>query len=58
MITPDILIGTNSPWAGKPFGKEIKLGFGTGIHADAERQRDACLRQVRQLEDGLSLRFH
>lgn len=51
MITPDVLVGTKNPWTGKPFGKEIKLGLGTRVHAEALRQRDTCLGQVRQLED-------
>lgn len=51
MVTPGILFGTKNPWTGKPFGKEIKLGLGTKVHAEALRQRDVCLGQVRQLED-------
>lgn len=50
MATPEILIGTESPWTGKAFGKEIKLGLNTRSHAEAIRLRDVRAGQVRQLE--------
>ena len=50
MVTPEVLVGTENPWTGKPFGKEIKLGLHTQRHAEAVRLRDVRLGQVRQLE--------
>ncbi len=50
MLTPPILVGTENPWTGKPFGKEIKLGLDTRGHADALRIRDVRVGQIRQLE--------
>jgi integrase len=50
MLTPPVLIGTENPWTGKPFGKEIKLGLDTRGHADALRIRDVRVGQIRQLE--------
>lgn len=47
MVPPVILIGTKNPWTGRPFGKEIKLGLGTRVHAEALRQRDVCLARVK-----------
>ncbi|WP_171616935.1 hypothetical protein [Ruegeria sp. HKCCD6428] len=49
MVTPEILVGTENPWTGKPFGREIKLGLNTRTHAEAVRLRDIRLGQVRQL---------
>ena len=51
MVTPDVLVGEMNPWTNKPFGKEIKIGLKTRRHADAVRQRDVRLGQIRQLED-------
>lgn len=48
--TPEILLGTENPWTGKPFGREIKLGLNTRSHAEAVRLRDIRLGQIRQLE--------
>ncbi|MHA7827277.1 MAG: tyrosine-type recombinase/integrase [Roseovarius sp.] len=50
MATPNVLVGTQNPWTGKPFGKEIKLGLHTQRHAEAVRMRDVRLGQIRQLE--------
>lgn len=50
MITPDVLVGTNNPWTGKPFGREVKLGLNTRSHAEAIRLRYVRLGQIRQLE--------
>ena len=50
MVTPEVLVGTENPWTGKPFDKEIKLGLHTQRHAEAVRLRDVRLGQVRQLE--------
>jgi integrase len=50
MLTPTVLVGTENPWTGKPFGKEIKLGLDTRGHADALRIRDVRVGQIRQLE--------
>ena len=50
MLTPPVLEGTENPWTGKPFGKEIKLGLDTRGHADALRIRDVRVGQIRQLE--------
>ena len=48
--TPEILIGKENPWTGRPFGREIKLGLKTRVHSEAVRQRDICLGQIRELE--------
>ncbi|MFW2544037.1 tyrosine-type recombinase/integrase [Primorskyibacter sp. 2E107] len=50
MATPEVLIGTESPWTSRPFGKEIKLGLNTRNHAEAVRVRDIRIGQIRQLE--------
>jgi integrase len=50
MVTPEVLVGSDNPLTGRPFGKEIKLGLGTRRHAEALRLRDIYLGQVRQLE--------
>jgi integrase len=50
MPTPNVLIGTENPWTGKPFGFEIKLGLNTRSHAEAVRLRDVRVGQIRQLE--------
>ena len=50
MATPEVLIGLTNPWTGKPFGQEIKLGLNTRSHAEAVRQRDIKVGQIRQLE--------
>lgn len=50
MVTPPILIGTENPWTGKKFGREIKLGLNTRSHAEAIRLRDVRIGQIRQLE--------
>ncbi|MGR3650101.1 MAG: tyrosine-type recombinase/integrase [Shimia sp.] len=50
IVTPDILVGTQNPWTGKAFGREIKLGLNTRAHAEATRLRDIRIGQVRQLE--------
>jgi hypothetical protein len=50
MLTPPVLVGTENPWTGKPFGKEIKLGLRTRGHPDALRIRDVRVGQIRQLE--------
>ena len=50
LVTPGILVGTQNPWTGKPFGKEVKLGLNTRSHAEAVRLRDVRVGQVRQLE--------
>lgn len=50
LVTPDALIGTENPWTGKPFGREIKLGLKTRVHSEAIRQRDICIGQIRELE--------
>lgn len=49
-ITPEVLIGTTNSWTEKPFGKEIRLGLATRVHAEAVRLRDIRLGQLRQLE--------
>ncbi|WP_424944820.1 hypothetical protein [Aliiroseovarius crassostreae] len=50
LVTPEVLIGTENPWTGRPFGREIKLGLNTRSHAEAIRLRDIRLGQIRQLE--------
>ncbi|WP_299734394.1 tyrosine-type recombinase/integrase [uncultured Roseobacter sp.] len=50
LIAPEVLVGTENPWTGKPFGREIKLGLNTRSHAEAVRLRDIRLGQIRQLE--------
>ncbi|WP_428515008.1 tyrosine-type recombinase/integrase [Roseovarius sp.] len=50
MPTPSVLVGTENPWTGKPFGIEIKLGLKTRHHAEAVRIRDVRVGQIRQLE--------
>lgn len=50
MATPDALVGLTNPMTGKPFGREIKLGLDTRVHAEAIRIRDIKLGQIRQLE--------
>ena len=49
MATPPQLIGKVSPFTGKPFGTEIKLGLKTRRLPEAQRQRDICLGKVREL---------
>lgn len=50
MVTPEVLIGSDSPFTGKLFKKTINVGLGTRRHSVALRLRDVCLGQVRQLE--------
>ncbi|MBZ8119748.1 site-specific integrase [Roseovarius sp. LXJ103] len=50
MATPEALVGTESPWTGKAFGREITLGLNTRGHAEALRIRDVRIGQIRQLE--------
>jgi integrase len=50
MTTPEILVGTENPWTGKKFGREIKLGLNTRKHTEAIRIRDVRVGQIRQLE--------
>ena len=50
LTAPEVLVGTENPWTGNPFGREIKLGLNTRSHAEAVRLRDIKLRQIRQLE--------
>lgn len=50
MATPEALVGTENPWTGKAFGREIKLGLNTREHAEALRMRDVRVGQIRQLE--------
>lgn len=50
MVTSEILIGTESLWTGKAFGKEIKLGLNTRSHAEAIRLRDVRVGPGRQFE--------
>ncbi|MGR3760284.1 hypothetical protein ACUXV3_09175 [Roseobacteraceae bacterium NS-SX3] len=51
MATPEVLIGLTNPWTGKPFGREIKLGLNTRTYAEAVRQRDIKVGQIRALEE-------
>ncbi|MGR3587943.1 MAG: hypothetical protein ACU0BH_05545 [Paracoccaceae bacterium] len=50
MTTPEVLVGTENPWTGKKFGREIKLGLDTRKHTEAIRIRDLRVGQIRQLE--------
>ena len=50
MAAPEILIGKTNPWTNKLFGREIKLGLKTRIHAEAVRLVDIKVGHVRQLE--------
>ncbi len=50
MATPSSLIGRMSPFTGKPFGAEIKLGTGTRRLPEARKKRDYYLGKVRELE--------
>jgi hypothetical protein len=59
MATPSVLIGSLSPFTGKPFGSEIKLGTGTRRLPEARKKRDFFLGKVRELEaaSGTDSRF-
>jgi len=48
--TPEVLVGTENPWTGKPFGKTLKLGLDTTKYAEAVRTRDVRIGQLWQLE--------
>lgn len=50
MPTPSVLVGTENPWTGTPFGIEIKLGLDTRHHAEMVRIRDVRVGRIRQLE--------
>jgi len=50
MPTPVVLVGTENPWTGRAFGREIKLGLNTRRHTEAIRIRDVRVGQIRQLE--------
>jgi hypothetical protein len=48
--TPEVLVGTENPWTGKPFGKTLQLGLDTTKYAEAVRTRDVRIGQLWQLE--------
>ncbi len=50
MATPKALVGSISPFTGKPFGSEITLGTGTRRLPEARKKRDSYLGKVRDLE--------
>jgi hypothetical protein len=54
MATAPQLVGKVSPFTGKPFGAEIKLGLKTPRLPEAQRQRDIYLGRVRELAAALA----
>ncbi|MAM61424.1 tyrosine-type recombinase/integrase [Maritimibacter sp. UBA3975] len=52
MVTPENLRGTENPWTGKPFGKEIKNGLNNRHRPTAQQRRDVIVGEIRALELG------